>query len=94
MRAMRARKGLQTFARLSKVMLEDRKRVIFQALDKQGVEALSETEKNYLKGRDLLSALVKANADPAIPDNQKMTDNQVLDRTFRFVSFFSFGRQV
>lgn len=72
--------GLHTFERLSKIMLDDRKKVMFKALDKQGMEGLTATEQNYLKGRDLLSALVKANADPSIPDDQRLSDEEVVSR--------------
>lgn len=31
-------------------------------------------------GRDLLTSLVKANADPDVPESQKLSDEEVLSR--------------
>ncbi len=61
-------------------MLDDRKKVMYKALEKKGEECMSPTERNYSKGRDLLSALVKANADPAVPNDQRLSDDEVLSR--------------
>ena len=41
-----------------------------------------EIEKNSLRGRDLLSLLVKANMATDIPESQRMSDEDVLARTF------------
>ena len=42
-----------------------------------------EIEKNSLGSRDLLSLLVKANTATDIPQSQKLSDEDVLARTFR-----------
>ena len=42
-----------------------------------------EIEKNSLGSRDLLSLLVKANMATDIPESQKLSDEDVLARTFR-----------
>lgn len=41
-----------------------------------------EIEKSSLNGRDLLSLLVKANMATDIPENQKLSDEDVLARAF------------
>lgn len=56
--------------------------------DKQELEGLSQAEQDYLKGRDLLSVMVKANADLEIPDDQRLPDADVTARKLKIVIFF------
>ena len=41
-----------------------------------------EIEKNSLHGRDLLSLLIKANMATDVPESQRLSDDDVLARTF------------
>lgn len=60
-------------------MLEQRKKEIFEA------ESAVGEKKVDLKGRDLLTALVKANADPSIPNDQRLSDDEVLSQVKTFL---------
>ena len=51
--------------------------------DKEKGTALPESVKHDLRGRDLLSVLVKANMDVSLPDNQRLSYEEVLSRTCR-----------
>lgn len=42
-----------------------------------------------VRGRDLLSLLVKANTSPNLLDSQKMSDEDVLARMYLFVSHYT-----
>jgi hypothetical protein len=55
--------------------------VLTDATEKGGIE------KSSIQGRDLLSLLVKANMATDIPDNQRLSDDDVLARTLRQVMF-------
>ncbi len=55
------------------------------AANKPDLESLSKLEQDYLKGRDLLSSLVKANADPEVPDTQRLNDEEVIARMWRCI---------
>ena len=59
-----------------------------QLINDKKAAILSETrekgrgpEKKDLAGRDLLTLLLKANMATDIPDNQRLTDREVLSRT-------------
>ena len=45
-------------------------------------EKSSSVEKKDVQGRDLLSLLIKANMATDIPENQRMTDDEVLSRAY------------
>jgi hypothetical protein len=59
-------------------------RIGHQLLDK-GKVAAAELEKgkkeSHVQGRDLLSLLIRANMSSDLPDNQRLSDEDVLART-------------
>lgn len=48
---------------------------------KAAIAASEKEEKDTVRGRDLLSLLVRANTATDIPDHQRMSDEDVLART-------------
>jgi hypothetical protein len=68
--------------RIGKGLLTEAKAaVLASATAKGGIE------KSSVQGRDLLSLLVKANMATDIPENQRLTNEDVLARTLRRVTF-------
>lgn len=65
--------------RIGEELLRQRKRVILG--EKVEVDEDIEKDTADLKGRDLLSVLVRANLDTELPDSQRMSDEDVLART-------------
>ena len=53
---------------------------MYKLENKQEVEKFDFIEDSYTRGRDLLTVLVKSNADPDIPESQKLSDTEVLAR--------------
>ena len=64
-------------ARIGKELLSSAKAAARASATEKG-----ETEKLTLYGRDLLSLLVKANIATDIPENQRLSDEDVLARAF------------
>ena len=64
-------------ARIGKELLSSAKAAARASATEKG-----ETEKLTLYGRDLLSLLVKANMATDIPENQRLSDEDVLARAF------------
>lgn len=64
-------------ARIGKELLSDAKAAALANATEKG-----EIDKNSLRGRDLLSLLVKANMATDIPESQRLSDEDVLARAF------------
>jgi hypothetical protein len=68
--------------RIGKGLLNEAKAAVLAgATEKGGME------KSSIQGRDLLSLLVRANMATDIPENQRLSDNDVLARTLYRVMF-------
>ncbi|KAF8127233.1 cytochrome P450 [Boletus edulis] len=88
-RARRIQVARRTMARIGNELLSDAKAAAHASATEKG-----EIEKNSLHGRDLLSLLVKANMATDIPESQRLSDEDVLARTFsplRNLSFDSYA---
>lgn len=71
---------MSTMNRIGRELVEERKDAVLGK--KQKVGRKDENDRGELVGRDLLSALVQANMDTELPDNQRMNDEDVLARKF------------
>ena len=72
---------MSTMRRIGTELVDERKNAVLGGKRKH----IDDGEREELVGRDLLSALVQANMDTDIPDNQRMKDEDVLAReSFRF----------
>lgn len=65
--------------RIGEELLRRRKSEILG--EKLDIDGSMEKDTADLKGKDLLSALVRANLDLDLPENQRMSDEDVLART-------------
>lgn len=66
---------MKTMRRVGNELVQERKK---HFLEKEK-DAFSDDSAD-LHHKDLLSALIKANMDPSIPESQRMTDEEVLSR--------------
>ena len=66
--------AMRTMRRVGTELIEERKKLF---VDEKDPLAGASDDEQY---KDLLSALVKANLDPSIPESQRMTDEEVLSR--------------
>ena len=64
-------------SRIGRKLLNDAKAAVMSSHD---VEKGSTIEKSSLQGRDLLTLLVRANMATDIPENQRISDEDVLAR--------------
>ncbi|KAF8834502.1 cytochrome P450 [Paxillus ammoniavirescens] len=79
-RARKVRAAQCTMERISKELLAKAKAATFAgATDKGGIE------KSIVQGRDLLTLLVKANMATDIPENQRLSDDDVLAQVPTFL---------
>ncbi|TFK49501.1 cytochrome P450 [Heliocybe sulcata] len=69
-----------TTDRIGMELLEEKKRAV-----RESMSADEKVEKKAFQGRDLLSLLVKANMAEDIPENQRLTDAQVLAQVPTFM---------
>ena len=60
--------------RIGRQIMQERKAEIMR-------ESSGHVGKNDVQGRDLLTLLIKANMATDIPDNQKLSDEDVISRT-------------
>jgi hypothetical protein len=67
--------------RIGRQLLSDAKAAVMSSY---GVEEGGPIEKRSLQGRDLLSLLVRANMATDIPENQRISDEDVLARMSPF----------
>lgn len=63
--------------RIGTELVRDKKAAVMRELNDQN----GGVEKRDVLGRDLLSLLIKANMATNIPENQRLTDEEVLART-------------
>lgn len=73
---------MSTMNRIGRELVEERKDAVLGK--KQKVSRNDKDERGELVGRDLLSALVQANMDTELPENQRMNDEDVLARKLTF----------
>ena len=78
------RKAMETMNRIGRELVNDRKAAV---LGQKHVKSDVEDDRGELASRDLLSVLVQANLDTGLPANQRMSDEDVLDRTLLFMLF-------
>lgn len=69
---------MDTMYRIGRGLAKERKNAVLGK--KQKVGRKDEDDRGGLVGCDLLSALVQANMDTELPDNQRMSDEDVLAR--------------
>jgi hypothetical protein len=67
--------------RIGSQLLHDAKTAVISS---HGAEKGGSIEKSSLQGRDLLSLLVRANMATDIPENQRISDEDVLARMLSF----------
>ena len=72
----------RTMSQIGEQLLMEAKAAALTSATERG-----EIEKNNLRGRDLLSLLVKANLATDNPQSQRLTDKDVVARAFRLVCF-------
>ncbi|TDL20681.1 cytochrome P450 [Rickenella mellea] len=85
--------ALKTMHRIGEGLISDRKRQLLgqDSMDKsKNGDALHEDENDVLSGEDLLSALMKANMDTDVPEQQRMSDEDVL---YQIPTFFVAGHE-
>ncbi|KLO13381.1 cytochrome P450 [Schizopora paradoxa] len=71
--------AMRTMRRVGTKLIEERKKLF---INEKGALAGASDDEQY---KDLLSALVKANLDPSIPESQRMTDEEVLSQIPTFL---------
>jgi hypothetical protein len=59
------------------------------ATGKQDILHHNKTDRNSLKNKDLLTVLLRANMATDIPDNQRMSDSEILARKRAFINRFN-----
>lgn len=69
---------MDTMNRIGRELVEERKSAVLGKKQKDGRK--DEDDRGGIVGRDLLSTLVQANMDTELPDNQRMSDEDVLAR--------------
>ncbi|EPQ51721.1 cytochrome P450 [Gloeophyllum trabeum ATCC 11539] len=79
-RRRRIAEARRTMDRIGRRLLEEKKRAV-----RESTGAGGKVEKKAFQGRDLLSLLVKANMAEDIPENQRLTDDQVLAQVPTFM---------
>lgn len=60
-------------------LVEERKAAILKEMSEKHLQGV---ERKDLQGRDLLTLLMRANMAKDVPENQRLSDKEVLDRTF------------
>ncbi|KZT18662.1 cytochrome P450 [Neolentinus lepideus HHB14362 ss-1] len=79
-RSRRIKEARKTMDRIGKQLLEEKKKAVRESMATDG-----KVEKKAFDGQDLLSLLVKANMAEDIPENQRLTDDQVLAQVPTFM---------
>ncbi|TFK46543.1 cytochrome P450 [Heliocybe sulcata] len=79
-RLKQIKEARSTMDRIGMQLLEEKKRAVRESMSADG-----KVEKKAFHGRDLLSLLVKANMAEDIPENQRLTDAQVLAQVPTFM---------
>lgn len=69
---------MDTMNRIGRELVEERKSAVLGKKQKDGRK--DEDDRGGIVGRHLLSVLVQANMDSDLPDNQRMSDEDVLAR--------------
>ena len=68
--------------RIGSQLIEEKKAEIRREYTSEGKEKDAGLERKNVRGRDLLTLLLKANMATDIPDSQKLSDEDVLARTY------------
>ena len=74
-RTKKTEKARETMQRIGMQLLQEKKAEIQREYGEKGMGAVG---KKDLQGRDLLTLLIKANLATDIPDDQKLTDEEVI----------------
>ena len=67
-------------------LIAEKKAAINKEIDGHSKETVT-----GFQGRDLLTLLIKANMSAEVPENQRLTDDEVLARTLRLMSSETHG---
>ena len=78
--------------RIGLQLIAEKKAAILAEKNSNGQNGVG-LERKDVRGRDLLTLLIKANMATDIPENQRLTDEEVLARESRMFSF-SYGRKL
>ena len=76
-RTKKTEKARETMQRIGMQLLQEKKAEIQREYGEKGMGVVG---KKDLQGRDLLTLLIKANLATDIPDDQKLTDEEVIAR--------------
>lgn len=68
----------EVFHRVGMQLVDERKAAILKEVSEKDLQGV---ERKDLQGRDLLTLLMRANMAKDVPDNQRLSDKEVLDRT-------------
>lgn len=72
---------MDTMNRIGRELVEERKSAVLGKVQKGAIGGRKDVDdRGGLVGRGLLSVLVQANMDSDLPDNQRMSDEDVLAR--------------
>jgi len=82
-RGRNEKEAQSTMRRIGEQLVKDRKSSILGE-EKDGVDANGKDDSD-MQGRDLLTALIKANLDTDLPDSQRMADEDVLAQVPTFL---------
>ena len=74
-RARQINEAKADMQRIGRAILQEKRGSILREKNSLGIE------KKDVQGRDLLTLLIKANMATDIPDNQKLSDEDVISRT-------------
>jgi hypothetical protein len=78
---MHSKAALSTMRRIGIQLIQDRKAAVLGDKEtKESVRDEEADEKAHGEGRDLLTMLLKANMDTELPDNQRLSDADLLAR--------------
>ncbi|KDQ54060.1 hypothetical protein JAAARDRAFT_160998 [Jaapia argillacea MUCL 33604] len=85
-RSRRIAGARRTMARIGRQLLDEKKAAVTASLEKNLNGGEIEVDKKSVQGRDLMSLLVRANMATDLPENQRMTDEDVLAQVPTFLT--------
>ena len=81
-RSRRIDRAQAVMRRIGSQLIEEKKAEIRRESASEGKEKDAGLERKNVRGRDLITLLLKANMATDIPDSQKLSDEDVLARTY------------
>lgn len=90
-RNLKQKEARATMRRIGMQLLQDRRREILGQDSFEDKKTVEDEEDDYLaaKGKDLLSALMRANMDEELPESQRIDDEDVLSRASRIHRYYA-----